>query len=144
MADVHSKEVRSYNMSKIRGKDTKPEILVRKYLFSNGLRFRLHVKNLAGRPDIVLPRYKTAIFVHGCFWHGHADCRYGVIPKTRTEWWKEKISGNIQRDVKNEEILRSEGWKIIVLWECQLKKDRLDATLEKCLGEIKTLDFGGK
>lgn len=139
MTDVHSSAIRSYNMSKIQGKDTKPEILVRKYLFSKGLRYRLHTKNLPGRPDIVLPKYKTIVFVHGCFWHSHVDCRYGVVPKTRTEWWKKKISGNIERDKKNEEILRSEGWKVIILWECELKKHRLDTTLEKCLSEIKTL-----
>ncbi|MBC7451038.1 MAG: DNA mismatch endonuclease Vsr [Cytophagales bacterium] len=85
MADVHSKEVRSYNMSQIKGKDTKPEMLVRKFLFSKGFRFRLHVKDLPGKPDIVLPKYRTVIFIHGCFWHGHEGCRYFVMPKTRTE-----------------------------------------------------------
>jgi DNA mismatch endonuclease (patch repair protein) len=96
MADVHSKETRSYNMSRIKGKDTKPEMLVRKFLFANGFRYRLHDKNLPGKPDIVLPKYKTVIFVNGCFWHGHENCKYFVIPKTRTEWWLNKSIRNIQ------------------------------------------------
>lgn len=91
MSDVHSKEVRSYNMSQIKSKNTKPEILVRKFLFAKGLRFRLHDKNLPGKPDIVLKKYKTVIFVDGCFWHGHDKCKYFIIPKTRTDWWLEKI-----------------------------------------------------
>ncbi|MBD0333743.1 MAG: DNA mismatch endonuclease Vsr [Chitinophagaceae bacterium] len=101
MADVHSAEVRSYNMSRIRSKDTRPELLLRKVLFANGFRFRLHDKSLPGKPDIVLKKYKTAIFVHGCFWHGHKDCKYFVVPKTRTEWWMNKIAeGYITEFVK--------------------------------------------
>jgi len=99
MADVHEPEIRSYNMSRIKGKDTKPEMLVRKFLFSNGLRYRLHDKKLPGKPDLVLTKYRIVIFVHGCFWHGHNGCKYYVIPKTRTKWWKEKIDGNIERDI---------------------------------------------
>ena len=100
MADVHSKEIRSYNMSQIKGKNTKPEMLVRKFLHTNGFRYRLHVKNLPGKPDIVLPKYKTVVFVHGCFWHGHAHCKYFVVPKTRTDWWLNKINSNITNDAK--------------------------------------------
>lgn len=121
MADVHSKEVRSYNMSKIKGKDTKPELLVRKFLHENGFRYRLHVKDLPGKPDIVLPKYKTVIFVHGCFWHGHENCKYYVVPKTRTEWWQDKINGNITKDKFVEDKLLLAGWKILKLWECELK-----------------------
>src|SRR5665647_1060941 len=97
MADVHDKQTRSYNMSQIKGKNTKPEMLVRKFLFSKGFRYRLHVKNLPGKPDILLPKYKTIIFVNGCFWHGHENCMYYVIPKTRTEWWLDKINRTKQR-----------------------------------------------
>lgn len=121
MADVHEPEIRSYNMSRIKGKDTKPEMLVRKFLFSNGFRYRLHDKKLPGKPDLVLPKHKTVIQVHGCFWHGHKGCKYFVIPKTRTKWWKEKIERNIERDQIAEKELKSEGWKVIVIWECELK-----------------------
>ncbi|MGI8636005.1 MAG: very short patch repair endonuclease [Segetibacter sp.] len=96
MADVHDKETRSYNMSRIKGKDTKPEMLVRKFLHGEGFRYRIHAKNLPGKPDIVLPKYKTVIFVHGCFWHGHEGGKYYVVPKTRTEWWLNKIIGNVE------------------------------------------------
>ena len=100
MADVHDKATRSYNMSRIRNKDTKPEILVRKFLFANGFRYRLNDTKLPGKPDIVLPKYKTVIFVNGCFWHGHENCKYFKLPATQTEWWKEKIEGNIKNDIK--------------------------------------------
>ena len=122
MADVHSKEIRSYNMSRIRGKNTKPEILIRKSLFSKGFRYNLHSKNLPGKPDIVLPKYKTVIFVHGCFWHGHEGCQYYVIPKTRTEFWLNKINTNIQNDMKNLISLKNMGWNVITIWECETKK----------------------
>ena len=101
MADVHSNVVRSYNMSRIKGKNTKPEMLVRKFLFANGFRYRLHVKNLPGKPDIVLPKYKTVVYINGCFWHAHDGCKYYVIPKTRTEWWFNKLSINKQKDGEN-------------------------------------------
>jgi len=129
MADVHSKEIRSYNMSKIRSKDTKPELLVRKFLHSQGFRYRLHVKQLPGKPDIVLPKYKTVIFIHGCFWHGHSDCRYYIIPKTRSEWWLEKISKNKSRDVVSSKLLKDLGWNIFEIWECELKNGIRDTTL---------------
>ena len=128
MADVHSKETRSYNMSRIRSKDTKPELLVRKFLHKNGFRYRLHVKDMPGKPDIVLPKYKTVIFIHGCFWHGHEGCRYFVVPKTRTEWWLNKINGNATNDSKAESILKTDGWNIIKIWECELKKTSLEDT----------------
>lgn len=130
MADVHSKATRSYNMSQIKGKDTKPEILVRQYLHAHGFRYRLHVKDLPGKPDIVLPKYKTAIFINGCFWHGHQGCKYYVVPKTRTEWWQQKINGNIANDDKAIFALREQGWKVIVIWECELKKNRAEETLQ--------------
>ena len=101
MVDVHSEQTRSYNMSQIRSKNTKPELLVRKFLFANGLRYKLHDKKLPGTPDIVLLKYKSVIFVHGCFWHGHDNCKYFVIPKTRTGWWLNKINNNKKRDEEN-------------------------------------------
>lgn len=137
MTDVHSKEVRSYNMSRIKGKDTKPELLVRKFLFAQGFRYRLHDKKLPGKPDIVLPKYKTVIFIHGCFWHGHKGCRYYVIPKTRTEWWLSKINANEVKDSANTDKLKQENWKVIVLWECELKPDKRQETLTGLLNELK-------
>lgn len=131
MTDVHSRKVRSYNMSRIRGKDTKPELLVRKFLFANGFRYRLHDKKLPGKPDIVLPKYKTVIFVHGCFWHGHEGCRYFVVPKTRTEWWLEKIGRNKQRDKHNYSKIKAEGWKILTIFECELRNDKKDRCFKK-------------
>jgi len=107
--DRHSKETRSYNMSQIKGKNTKPEILVRKFLFANGFRYRLHDKKLQGKPDIVLRKYNTVIFVHGCFWHGHNGCKKFVIPKTRTDFWLNKINTNISNDNKNIETLKKDG-----------------------------------
>lgn len=124
MADVHEPEVRSYNMSQIPGKDTKPEMMVRKFLHSNGFRYRLHVKDLPGKPDLVLPKYNSVIFVHGCFWHAHEGCEYFKIPKTRTEWWKEKLFGNKKRDERNIEKLEEESWNVIVVWECELKSNK--------------------
>jgi len=136
MTDVHDKLTRSYNMSQIKGKDTKPEILVRKFLFSKGFRFKLHDKKLPGKPDIVLPMYKTVIFVHGCFWHGHKNCKYFRLPKTRTEWWLNKINGNIANDVKSRNVLSGSGWKIITIWECDLKPLKGSKTLDKLLSSI--------
>jgi DNA mismatch endonuclease (patch repair protein) len=121
MADVHSKETRSFNMSRIRSKDTKPELLVRKFLFSKGFRYRLHDKSLPGKPDMVFPKYKTVIFIHGCFWHGHEGCRYFVVPMTRTEWWLNKINTNKKRDANSEKLLTARGWNVINIWECEIK-----------------------
>lgn len=136
MADIHSKETRSYNMSRIKGKDTKPEVLVRKYLFSKGLRFRKNDKRYPGHPDIVLPKYKTIIFVHGCFWHFHENCRYAVMPSSNVDFWEKKLSGNRLRDEQNMKVLADMGWNVIVVWECQLKKDKRDQTLENLYIEI--------
>ena len=133
MTDVHSKEIRSYNMSRIRNKDTKPELLVRKFLHKNGFRYRLHVKDMPGKPDIVLPKYKTVIFIHGCFWHGHEGCRYFVVPKTRTEWWLNKIQVNATNDARAENTLKADGWNIIKIWECELKKASINETLPQLL-----------
>ena len=116
-------EQRSRNMSAIKSKNTKPEIAVRKLLHSMGYRFRLHRKDLPGSPDIVLPKYKTVIFVHGCFWHRHNNCKYATTPKTRKEFWENKFDENVKRDNLNQANLSLKGWKIIILWECQLKED---------------------
>ena len=136
MTDVHNPATRSYNMSRIRGKDTQPEMLVRRYLFAHGFRYRLHDPKLPGKPDIVLPKYKTVIFVNGCFWHGHKGCSYFVLPKTRTEWWLQKIKGTMARDKAAEIGLNVLGWKVIVVWECQLKKNSQIITLTSLLPEI--------
>ena len=136
MADVHDKVTRSFNMSRIKGQDTKPEIRVRKFLHAQGFRYKLHDKALPGKPDIVLPKYKTAIFVHGCFWHGHKGCRFYVVPKTRTEWWLAKINGNIDNDTKAFLKLRNEGWKVIIIWECDLKSSTSEYTLLRLVQEI--------
>jgi DNA mismatch endonuclease (patch repair protein) len=138
--DVHDKKTRSYNMSRIKGKNTKPEETVRKYLFSQGFRYRKNDKKLPGTPDIVLPKYKTVIFVNGCFWHGHEGCRYFVVPKSNTEFWVNKIETNRQRDKKKIRELEALGWKVIVVWECELKKDRINATLENLVENITAID----
>ena len=130
MADNHSKEVRSMNMSYIRSKNAKPEELVRKYLFSKGLRYRKNVKTLPGCPDIVLPKYKTVIFVNGCFWHKH-DCPRFVWPSTNVEYWRPKIMGNVEIDRRNLAELQQLGWTVLTVWECELKKKVIDATLEQ-------------
>ena len=137
MSDVHTKEVRSYNMSQIRSKNTKPELLIRKLLFSNGFRFRLHRKDLPGKPDITLNKYKTVVFVHGCFWHGHQGCRYFVVPKSRTEWWLNKINRNKQLDEINAAKLQEMGWKVIQIYECQLKKHDFTQTAQALVDELR-------
>ena len=124
-------------MSRIRSKDTKPEIIVRKHLFSKGFRYRIHVKNFPGKPDIVLRKYKTVIFVHGCFWHGHDGCKYYTVPKTRTEWWMSKINNNIIRDKNAEALLRLDGWNIITVWECELKNKEQFQTLNLLTDSLK-------
>lgn len=134
--DVHDKETRSYNMSCIKGKNTKPEEMVRKFLFSKGFRYRKNDKRLPGSPDIVLPKYKTVIFVNGCFWHGHEGCKYFVWPKSNEEFWKNKIKTNIERDNKKIEQLEELGWKVIIVWECELKKDVFLTSMEKLLNDI--------
>ncbi len=137
MTDVHNKKIRSYNMSQVKAKDTKPELIVRKYLFACGFRYRLHNKKLPGKPDIVLPKYKTILFINGCFWHGHKKCAWAALPKTRTEWWQEKINKNIANDEKVIKNLRRTGWKVIVVWTCDLKASKRDSTLFKLLCKLK-------
>lgn len=134
--DNHSKEVRSYNMSKIRSTGTKPEEIVRKYLFSKGLRYRKNVKTLPGKPDIVLLKYKTVVFVNGCFWHGHQNCRYFVMPKSNTGYWESKIKSNIARDKITYDSLLALGWNVRIVWECELKKDKQANSLECLYYEI--------
>jgi DNA mismatch endonuclease, patch repair protein len=123
MVDRVSVETRSKIMSRIRSKNTKPEIRVRKFLFSKGFRYRLHVKKLPGSPDIVFPKYKTAIFVNGCFWHGHENCRIAHIPKTSTDFWETKIKKNQERDIRDINNLNEKGWRSLVIWECQLEEN---------------------
>ena len=135
--DNHSKEVRSYNMSQIRSKNTKPEELVRKYLFAAGFRYRKNDKRMPGHPDIVLPKYKTVVFVNGCFWHGHEGCRYFIWPKSNIEYWQKKINGNIERDKDIYTLLRKQGWNVIIVWECELKRKSANETIEKLVKEIK-------
>jgi len=134
--DVHEPEIRSYNMKQIRCKDTKPELLVRKLLHLKGFRFRLHVTKLPGKPDIVLPKYQTIIFVHGCFWHGHARCKYFKIPETRKEWWSIKIDNNMRNDEKNCRLLSDLGWQVIIIWECELKPQKRDETLKQLVNNL--------
>lgn len=124
MPDVHTPEQRSRNMAAIKGRDTKPEMRVRSLLHSLGYRYRLHRKDLPGKPDIVLPKYRTVIFVHGCFWHSH-DCRWGTVtPKTRPAFWEEKRRGTTERDVRNVLALEAAGWRVLAIWECQLRSER--------------------
>ena len=118
-------------MSRIRAKNTKPEIFARSMLHSLGYRFRIHRKDLPGKPDIVLPKYHTVIFIHGCFWHGHTGCKDFAPPKTRTEWWLNKINGNINKDIENIEQLKTQGWQVIVIWECELNPANRENTIKE-------------
>ena len=136
MADVHTPERRSYNMSRIRNKNTKPEELVRKFLFSQGFRYRKNDARLPGKPDIVLPKYRTVIFVNGCFWHKHEGCKYFVWPENNAGFWHEKILSNAERDQRNYEQLQQMGWNIIVVWECELKKELRPEALIKVAQRI--------
>lgn len=123
-------------MSRIRGKHTKPEMILRSELFRKGFRFRVHQKDLPGKPDIVLPKYRTAIFVHGCFWHYHKDCREGRIPSTNSKFWTEKLQRNINKDEANIKALRKDKWKVQVIWECDIEKN-LEKTMKKLIAKIK-------
>ena len=123
MADKLSREKRSWNMSRIRGKDTEIEIKVRKYLFSQGFRFRKNVADMPGKPDIVLPKYKTVIFIHGCYWHRHTGCKNCTTPNTNREFWLKKFEKNIQNDSKHQQELEAAGWKVLILWECEIEND---------------------
>jgi DNA mismatch endonuclease (patch repair protein) len=134
--DKLTKERRSWNMSRIRAKNTKPEISVRSMLHRMGYRFRVHPEGLPGRPDIVLPKHRTIIFVHGCFWHGHDQCKDFAPPKTRTEWWMAKISGNKQKDAENVTRLKALGWQVIVVWECELTPDRIGDSMRSVVDRL--------
>ena len=135
MSDLISPEHRSWNMSRIRNKDTKIEVIVRKYLFSKGYRFRKNDKRYPGKPDVVLPKYHTAIFVNGCFWHQHPGCKNATMPKSNTEFWKQKLGRNVANDLRNVERLSEMGWNVITLWECDLERD-FEACMEKLINEI--------
>jgi DNA mismatch endonuclease (patch repair protein) len=133
--DSISSEKRSWNMSRIKSKDTKIEVLVRKYLFAKGYRFRKNDKRYPGKPDVVLPKYKTVIFVNGCFWHMHPGCKYGRLPKSNTDYWKPKLEKNVENDKQHRKELQEMGWQVIVLWECELKKD-FEETMEQTVKSI--------
>lgn len=135
MADNHSKEIRSKNMSHIRSTNSRPEEIVRKYLFSRGFRYRKNVKALPGCPDIVLRKYKTVVFINGCFWHKH-DCGRFVWPSSNKDYWQAKITANVQRDAKNNDALKKLGWNVITIWECELKKKYIDNTMNHLIAEI--------
>jgi len=135
--DTLSKSARSALMAKIKGKNTHPETIVRKFLFSNGFHYRLHDKRYPGSPDIVIPKYRTVIFVHGCFWHGHKNCRASRLPTTNVEYWQEKIQENIERDKRKIKSLKDDDWKVIVIWECKIKKKKQrDIELNKIVKKI--------
>jgi DNA mismatch endonuclease (patch repair protein) len=135
--DALSKKARSALMAKIKGKNTRPEIIVRKYLFSKGFRYRIHDSRYPGSPDIVLSKYHTAIFVNGCFWHGHKNCKASHLPTTNVNYWQEKIRKNIERDKKKIKLLEDEGWKVVVFWECKIKKkEQRNSELNKIIKEI--------
>jgi DNA mismatch endonuclease (patch repair protein) len=150
MADIVSPEVRSRMMAGIKGKNTKPEMLVRRHLHAHGFRYNLARKDLPGRPDLVLRRFGAAIFVHGCYWHGHPGCRYATTPSTRTEFWTAKISGNRDRDARVLSELAAKGWRVAVVWECALRHHpeyalgKLEKFLrsEQTFAEIAALDQG--
>lgn len=124
-------------MSRIKGKNTKPEMLVRKFLFSHGLRYKLYDKTLPGKPDLVFPKYKAVVFIHGCFWHGHTDCKYFVVPQTRREWWQNKIDGNKLKDDLNTIKLKSLGWRVITVFECELKPGIKEITLNHLIEKVR-------
>jgi DNA mismatch endonuclease (patch repair protein) len=145
MADVMSTEKRSSLMSRIKGKNTRPEMLVRQGLWRAGLRYRLHDRRLPGRPDLVLPRWHAVVLVHGCFWHQHAGCPYAAVPATRPEFWQQKLSGNRERDARAHDALLASGWRVAVVWECALKQDaeRSIRTLEQWVrGTGQTIEIG--
>ena len=136
MPDIFTPGKRSEIMSRISGKETKPEILVRKFLFKQGFRYRKNVKSLSGKPDIVLAKYRTVIFINGCFWHGHT-CKAGKMPETQKDFWEEKIGNNKTRDKRNIANLRSEGWNVITVWQCQIKRNSaFTKRMNELIGEI--------
>ena len=131
MPDILTPQQRHRCMSHIRSRGTKPEMTVRKWLWTHGYRYRLNVRSVPGKPDIVMRKYRTAIFVNGCFWHGHEGCRQFVLPKTNTAFWQAKIDRNSERDRQNEELLRANGWQVITLWACCLTKDQIEPTMQQ-------------
>lgn len=136
MPDVMTPQQRHACMSHIRSKNTKPEQIVRQALWHNGFRYRLHVKELPGRPDIVLPKYKTVIFINGCFWHGHDGCKNFVVPKSNTSFWLHKICKNKERDMKDKSLLAANGWNVITVWECQLKNIVKEMTINALIKQL--------
>ena len=136
MTDVHTRQGRSFNMKMIRSKDTKPELTVRRYLHAKGLRYSLHKKDLPGKPDLVFLKYKTVVFINGCFWHGHYGCKYFVVPQTRKEWWLNKIQGNKINDHKNSGLLEKLGWNVVIVWECELTGVNSEKNLVKIFHKI--------
>lgn len=136
MTDVFTKKKRSEVMSKIRATDTKPELTIRKFLFSKGFRFRIHQKNLPSKPDIVLKKHNSIVLVNGCFWHGHKNCKNFRMPKSKLYYWQPKISNNIKKDITNRRKLKKMGWKVIVIWECDLKKSKIETTFRNLIKKI--------
>ena len=136
MSDVHTPEQRHKNMAAIHSSSTKPELKLRRALWSLGFRYRINEKHLPGKPDIVLPKYRTVVFIHGCFWHGHKDCEYYTVPKTNTDFWTAKITRNQQRDQEVWRQLEAKGWYVIIVWECELKKYRFEDTVNSVAAEI--------
>jgi DNA mismatch endonuclease (patch repair protein) len=139
MVDTITSERRSWNMSRIRARDTGPELRLRSLLHRAGFRFRLHAKKLPGRPDIVLPKYRTAIFVHGCFWHRHSGCRNATTPSTRAEFWQDKFDSNVRRDARNRADLEAVGWTVMTVWECELKADA-EEVVRRVASELRRKD----
>ena len=136
MPDVLTPVQRHRNMAAIHSFSTKPELKLRRALWHQGFRYRINDKNLPGRPDLVLPKFRTAIFVHGCFWHGHKDCKYYTVPKTNIEFWRAKIARNQERDQEVWRKLEAKGWSVIIVWECELKKAKLEETIGRVVGAI--------
>jgi DNA mismatch endonuclease (patch repair protein) len=133
MADIVDRQTRSRMMAGIRGKDTKPELVLRRALHARGLRYRLHARGVRGRPDLVLPKYRAAVFVHGCFWHRHQRCRFCTTPSSRTEFWAAKFAANVQRDTAVREALAADGWRVATVWECSLHRTQAAASVAAVL-----------
>lgn len=136
MVDVHDKETRSFNMSRIKAKNTRPEMIVRKFLFSKGFRYKLHDKKLPGKPDLVLPKYRAVVLIHGCFWHGHKNCKYAVTPKTRRDWWAQKISETKKRDLIAHMELMERDFNVLTIYECQLRPGFRKVTLKNLIEQL--------
>jgi DNA mismatch endonuclease (patch repair protein) len=134
--DTFSKSKRSEIMAAVSSKDTNPEVLVRKFLFSKGFRFRKNVKELSGKPDIVLPKYRTVIFIHGCFWHGHENCEAAKLPTSNVDYWIKKVSANVSRDIQHRKNLTMLGWNVVIIWECELKKYNRERKLEQLITKL--------